>query len=182
MQHPVALLYLRLEYDHLVSLVRFIYLGQCEVEQKDIETFLLIAKQLKIEGLTDEDETIEGGNYGEKPKLDEDFPDFQNHIEEYMADESRLQAAIVNNVEIEYKITDSKESLNFEPMINESEELKSIYMCPMCNQKFEELVILKTHMEDIHQEKNVDKHITEEIDLLETKTIPKRQIVRRKIC
>ena len=56
LQHPQpsVLLYLRLEKEHLAALVSFIYLGHCEVEQGDVEMFLAIARQLKVEGLCNE--------------------------------------------------------------------------------------------------------------------------------
>ena len=33
-------------------MVEFIYTGQCKVEQKDLENFLSMIKELKVEGLT----------------------------------------------------------------------------------------------------------------------------------
>ena len=45
-----------MKYKYLSSLVRFIYTGECEVEQHDIEPFLLTAKDLKIEGLASDTE------------------------------------------------------------------------------------------------------------------------------
>ena len=154
LQHPVALLYLRLEYEHLVSLVRFIYLGQCEVEQRDIESFLLIAKELKVGGLCDENEKEihKGENYVEKHELYEDICDFQIPLEDSFEDNSKLKAFSANDKEFEDKNIDFKEKFNFETVLNDSDELKSRYICPMCKQNFEHLATLKIHMEDNHQE------------------------------
>ena len=55
--HPNPLIFIKVKYDYLHSLVRFIYTGECEVEQHDIEAFLVTAKDLKIEGLASETET-----------------------------------------------------------------------------------------------------------------------------
>ena len=52
--HPNPLIYLKLTYDHLDAILRFIYLGQCEVEQSDIDNFLAIAQDLLIAGLFSE--------------------------------------------------------------------------------------------------------------------------------
>ena len=52
--HPHPLVYLRVKPAHLASMVKFLYQGQCQVEQEDIDTFLDLARELKIEGLTSE--------------------------------------------------------------------------------------------------------------------------------
>lgn len=49
--HPHPLIYFKLKYVDLNALVRFIYLGQCEVEQSDIDNFMDIARELEVEGL-----------------------------------------------------------------------------------------------------------------------------------
>jgi len=54
--HPHPLVYLRVGHDHLTAILRFIYLGHCQVDQGDIEEFLEIARQLRVAGLTKEDD------------------------------------------------------------------------------------------------------------------------------
>ena len=49
--HTNPLIYLKVKYYHLCAIVTFIYLGQCEIDQSDVETFLEIAKDLQIDGL-----------------------------------------------------------------------------------------------------------------------------------
>ena len=44
--HPNPLIFLKVKYKYLNSLVRFIYTGECEVEQHDIESFLVTARDL----------------------------------------------------------------------------------------------------------------------------------------
>ena len=53
--HPHPLLYLKLRYSDLLSLMRFIYLGECDVDQRDIDLFLQTAKELRVEGLSSDD-------------------------------------------------------------------------------------------------------------------------------
>ena len=51
-QHP--LIYLKgIKYDDLQSVMKFVYLGESEVGQGDLETFLSTAKDLEIKGLSD---------------------------------------------------------------------------------------------------------------------------------
>ena len=55
-QHP--LLFLRnIDIKTLKSIIRFIYMGQTEVEQEELETFLAVAKDLKVKGLSNEMDT-----------------------------------------------------------------------------------------------------------------------------
>ena len=58
--HPHPLVYLRVTLVHLDALVKFLYLGQCQVDQEDIDTFLKLARELKMEGLTQEGEEENG--------------------------------------------------------------------------------------------------------------------------
>ena len=66
-QHP--LIYLNgIRFDNLQSVIKFIYLGQTEVEQDDLELFMKAGKELKIKGLSGNDST-------------KDFIDENNYIE-----------------------------------------------------------------------------------------------------
>ena len=49
--HPNPLVYLKLKSSDVESLVRFMYLGECQVKQEDIDMFLNTARDLKVEGL-----------------------------------------------------------------------------------------------------------------------------------
>jgi len=56
--HQNPLLYLKgIRYSELESIIKFVYLGQCEVKRVDLEDFLSAARELQINGLTqDEDD------------------------------------------------------------------------------------------------------------------------------
>merc|ERR1712129_313413 len=59
--HQNPLLFLKgVQMRTLRSLVNFIYLGQAEVEQDQLEMFLAAAKDLEIKGLSQEDKVING--------------------------------------------------------------------------------------------------------------------------
>ena len=58
-QHP--LIYLRgIKHCNLQAIIQFIYLGQTEVDQEDLELFMIDAKELEIRGLT---KTTKGSSY-----------------------------------------------------------------------------------------------------------------------
>ena len=49
--HPHPLIYLKINYMVLHSIVKFIYFGECEVEHSQIDHFLSVATDLQIDGL-----------------------------------------------------------------------------------------------------------------------------------
>jgi hypothetical protein len=49
--HPQPLVYLKVPYKDLLAIVRFIYLGECQVEQDRVEKFLDTARELTVAGL-----------------------------------------------------------------------------------------------------------------------------------
>ena len=53
--HPHPLIYLKgLHFKELSSIIEFIYVGQTEVAQDDVEMFMNAAKDLKVKGLIQE--------------------------------------------------------------------------------------------------------------------------------
>ena len=88
--HPQPLLYLRIRYSDLLSLVRFIYLGECEVDQRDIDQFLKTALDLRLEGISSED----GVKVEEQLVSEREKECFGNSIEERYID---MQTNIIDN-------------------------------------------------------------------------------------
>ena len=58
--HTHPLVYLNLRSKDVESLVRFMYLGECQVKQEDIDLFLNTARDLKVKGLASCGEAIWG--------------------------------------------------------------------------------------------------------------------------
>ena len=72
--HPHPLIYLQVKYSYLESLVRFIYLGECEVPEEDLNQFLSTARKLRVEGLNSEEDGR--GVKGEEVEVQEDTEHF----------------------------------------------------------------------------------------------------------
>ena len=49
--HPKPLLFLKVSHKHLQEVINFLYLGECNVGQHEVENFLETAKSLQISGL-----------------------------------------------------------------------------------------------------------------------------------
>ena len=79
--HPHPLIYFKLKYADVDALVRFIYLGQCEVEQSHIDNFMSIARDLEVEGLTStpNDELYDGFHIDEKLEPNKIEPQFESY-------------------------------------------------------------------------------------------------------
>ena len=61
-KHPSPLIYMRgVEFVHLSALVDFLYLGEANVFQEEIESFLAVATELKLKGFSGETENQETG-------------------------------------------------------------------------------------------------------------------------
>ena len=80
LMHSHPLIFLRgVSYSHLSAIVDFIYLGQAEVEQKDLDAFLEVAGGLGVKGLTEKSKdglplssmAIEGNILEKTPQEDE---------------------------------------------------------------------------------------------------------------
>ena len=67
--HTHPLVYLKLKFSTLEGLVRFIYLGECQVEQEDIDTFLNNARDLQVEGLVSSGGETAGKEEGVKKEV-----------------------------------------------------------------------------------------------------------------
>jgi len=66
-KHPNPYIYLRgVTYDDLTSILDFIYNGEVNIAQNDLNDFLAVAEELQIKGLTNQDNENSSGNFPEK--------------------------------------------------------------------------------------------------------------------
>ena len=68
--HPQPLIYMRgIGSSELIAMVDFIYLGEASIFQEQLETFLALAEELELSGLTGNSEEVapETSNYSQKP-------------------------------------------------------------------------------------------------------------------
>ena len=77
-KHPHPLIYMRgLKSEDLVAMVDFLYFGEANVPQIDLESFLAIADQLKLDGLTGPT-----SDYGQEQTVRQSFPKRNIELEE----------------------------------------------------------------------------------------------------
>ena len=77
-KHPNPYIYLRgVNYSDLASILDFIYNGEVNVAQEDLNSFLAVAEELQIKGLTNRDSTsgAENSNASKRPKARQAAPE-----------------------------------------------------------------------------------------------------------
>ena len=66
-KHPHPLIYMRgVKAETLVAIVDFLYHGEANIDQENLDAFLVLAEELKLKGLTGSDEGSESKNVTEK--------------------------------------------------------------------------------------------------------------------
>merc|ERR1712129_2381 len=141
-QHP--LLFLKgVKYSHLKSVLQFIYLGQAEVEQEDLQHFMDSAKELEIQGLVE-------------------IPSSTETKTETPCKEVFSRNAIVTE---DYGHSETIEDVNyFDQTENQSEEFRKYeiseikvngeaFQCSQCNYQTRKRDHLRRHLDSIHEGK-----------------------------
>ena len=151
--HPHPLVYLQLPYKDLLAIVRFIYQGECQVEQGRIHEFLHTAKQLSVTGLVvDSKSNID--NISKKTDIPENKAECYDESK-YKDDHAQKELefeTIVNDltespvVEEEEEIINKSLSLNkYDDKTHIDEELTFRFSCDICHFTTKTSKLLKRH-------------------------------------
>ena len=187
--HANPLIYLKLKYDHLCSIVTFMYLGQCEIEQSNIESFLEIAKDLQIDGLfTDkqEDSFVSDQNLLSKSSLNiTEQQQYTKEVSQESLSEVECQTLEQQSNEVKDKsiITENqKEEDIINPSFGKAEQVDTPdeLSCNECGKLENNKELLVAHKIDIH---NREKSNINQTDPLKTssKDLSYRTIHERKL-
>ena len=80
-KHPHPLLYMRgVKYANLLAILEFLYRGEANLFQDDLDSFLAFAEELQLKGLTGISERFEDSNRDEKYLPEQSVPDIKNEI------------------------------------------------------------------------------------------------------
>ena len=165
-KHPHPLIYMRgVKSNILKSIVDFLYDGEANIIQEDLDNFLLIAEELSLKGLTRE-ETEESGNGYNPPNMKSNAPKSPNMK---MYEEDNIED-LTKDLLVEGKIyqdkvlrqNQEKSLVLFDGMGDFEEKIQSmiipsqntsqgrkIYECTVCG-KQDKLSHLKEHIESNH--------------------------------
>ena len=143
--HQKPLIYLKdIGYNELLLVMKFIYLGQCEVENDKLEEFLATSKELDINGLNNDLEISEA-DILKSPKIVTEHDNDRNTIID-----GTHPIAYIHEEEAETKhiITDDKQKSKYDNIPHIEENLKYGYPCPKCGKSYERLGALKLHIQN----------------------------------
>ena len=136
--HTHPLIYLKgISYKDLQLIIRFIYLGECKVPVIEVNEFIEIGKELKVEGLQEqEDENNEEGN-----QLTEGYQNYHLKKESH-----QVEKEIIHK---NYDISHEEKFSNQSSFLMDGDEDRK-YPCDQCDYKSKRKTGLKRHHESVH--------------------------------
>lgn len=151
-QHPLVYLH-GVSFVQLQAILNFVYLGQTQVEQQELQSFLQAAKTLKIKGLSDE-------NYTNMDR-DSSVPN-GNTDSNSTEDEETIDTETVNDIDTDYKFQTDNEKIEmiFEQTLDSGADFKTLkvslmgdgkFPCAQCGNTFISLRTLKRHVQYAHE-------------------------------
>jgi len=169
-KHPHPLIYMRgVKSEDLVAIVDFLYYGEANVYQENIDAFLAIAEELKLKGLTgNENRKLESevkGNHNNKSDSEEKRmkqETLSTNIERFASDKFSGQHEVaqgtiaIPNSEISADIQELDHQISLfmskgENMIPQGDRLIKATVCTVCG-KEGKLSQIKAHIEANHME------------------------------
>jgi predicted RNA-binding Zn-ribbon protein involved in translation (DUF1610 family) len=142
--HPNPLIYLNgVRYTHLENVLKFIYSGQCEVSDDDLQDFLTTGEDLGITSLADFDES----------RKDHFDLEVQSAIEKPgLVDEERYDKFAERSIQSEYKNAMNKYECGYSATQNGKSKHESVrYQCDQCDYKASQQSNLTTHKKAMHE-------------------------------
>ena len=162
--HPHPLIFLgRMGRKDLQAIVSFLYLGECTVEQDEIDNFLEIAKSLQISGLTSEMKQRQ-----EKPNLLLNNPqESQNPNDSQSPNDSQkedppsgeTQFILQREFEEDQSKTDSSESHIKAEVHDDPDWVPDEYICSICGKTLLTPQAMNNHMRAMHNSRKDSKDL-----------------------
>ena len=146
----------------LQCVLDYIYQGEVQIYQEQLDRFLMVAQRLQLEGLTSQDDEPEGNV--RQTREEESYPEnyLQKTTKEFLDQEYKPQRKVAQNEETKNKIVMSKNSPNLDEInqkINENmfKNEDGSYTCGICgkigvdvkNRKVNMRNHVETHMEGL---------------------------------
>ena len=168
--HAHPLLYLKgISHSQLRNLLNFAYLGEAEVAQENLEDFMIVAKELKIEGLASydpEEITRDEEAKGDSDVLDEEDITIDDQLEidaQENENEEKFDETLFSQFKIEssvsfggngtYPCEDCDYIAKYSNHLKRHQLSKHEgirYPCKLCETKFTQASSLKRHMTKLH--------------------------------
>ena len=164
-KHPHPLIYMRgIKADELVAIIDFLYFGEANVNQENLDAFLGLAEELKLKGLTGSaqrnDEEYVTKAPPEKKRHTELIPNIPNHIKNIFNPNTNTKTSSMTPNAL---VSTDVQQLNDEvkSMMDTTEDFmivgsgrRRVWKCKVCG-KEGHVANIKTHIEANHIISNV---------------------------
>ena len=119
-QHPHPLIFMRgVDSASIDSILKLLYLGEVEVEQKELEKFISLAEELDIVGLQEAGATLVSSEQDIEDRDSEERPS--------------KKARMVNHINTEQNIDFESEGDDDIVLLDESQNQTKVYRCDACD-------------------------------------------------
>ena len=141
--------------EQLHQVLNYIYQGEVNIFQEDLDSFLSIAQKLKLEGLMGSTENDPNEN-GKMPKIDDTYANFKDNNETFSLEEKTQNDSknISKTFKGDYALKTTTDTINvqsndevnskFEEMVVKEE---GIFRCTHCNRTMTHRGSMKRHVE-----------------------------------
>jgi len=158
-KHPHPLIYMRgLRSEDLVAIVDFIYYGEANVKQENLDSFLAVAEELKLPGLTRNEPSKDSENQPESEPYTQDKRKYTKKVhtpkvevvEEGSFDDKPLSEVPFVSTETVSKVSVDELESTILAMVDKTED--GLYTCSVCGKTDSIKGNLKNHIESKHIE------------------------------
>ena len=159
LQHPI--IYMRgVNFEDLIAILDFLYLGEANLHQERLELFLTIAKELKLKGIGGECENPEKNESKKEFKEDNPYPDVRDSQQIERTDHALVPLKQdPNNSLVKSTVTADPDQLDeqIDSMMEATENFvtrkcgtrQKAFLCNVCG-KLDGRTDLKRHIESAH--------------------------------
>ena len=167
-KHPQPLVYMRgMNSEDLSAIVDFLYFGEASIFQENLDSFLAIAEELQLKGLTN-DNTVEEENTTQMPATKKEIPFYkkepnmsklsgpsQTNFRSQIVDNEYASSgtvAILSNYSEDLQFLNNDISTMMEKTSTKNANGKTIFRCKTCGKEATHRNDIKKHIEANHLE------------------------------
>ena len=165
-KHAHPLVYMRgVKFENLLAIIDFLYLGETNIYQEHLDSFLAIAEELQLKGLMDQNKegdgevlektptylpTVPKQVFESKPKISQGIVKYDEHTSRnYETDQT---IALTNNFSGDLQELDEKVRSLMEKTPNATADGKRrLYVCKVCGKEGQSIHV-QSHIESNHLE------------------------------
>ena len=153
-QHTHPFIYMRgIQYEDLLSIVDFIYNGQTNVFQDNLDNFLVLAEELKLKGLSG----VQKVNKGDNLKVIDGREGETGSPGKYETDELTIEEDSINIDDV----PGDENTVSVDPILPKNNHIQSqhsekVFVCSFCNKSFSDRGNMLRHIKNKHEKRKLE--------------------------